>query len=273
MVDAFVEDGSNAIGEFGQDGPREVAAHGLGGFALGARQGQQVAFGGAVGVFHSDEGEGPFGYGIVADAGIARAGREDAIHNHCTHDRASLAPEPSARRQPGGQDFALQGFFALALQYFGPIRLLHPEDPFRSRADAREGAHGLEQQPIIAVRPEHHRVSGFGDGRKGRQTGELFHGASDQGGEIERSGLGRGGKIGQDEDHVAFGLLPRLAMMPQEGEDLGIVGLQELQAAGSEHREAAAQLQAAAHPPEQRIGVPLLVLDVHGFVMVIRDRG
>jgi hypothetical protein len=108
---------------------------------------------------------------------------------------------------------------------------------------------------------EGEEVRALGDGGEFGAAEEFDGDEALPGGEIEFHGLDEAGEVGDDEDGMVF-------VATDEGDDFAIFGVKELDGAEAEGDPAFAECDEAFHPPEERVRVALLDVDVDGFVVV-----
>ena len=210
----------------------------------------------ALGVLHPDEAQ-------VPALPPARAGDPHRLLQRGAADPARLAGEPA----PRGQE-PHQGLVELAAAAAIEDRRPPARDP-----DLRGGARDRrrlrlgwgEREDVEVVGAEGERVEPVG--RHGGEHGvpeELLGHEAVQAAQVELDVLRPPGQVRDDEDAL-------LAQLAQVGEHLAVVRKEELERPAAEGLVALAQRDHALHPPEQRVGVRLLGLDVHGAVLGVAD--
>ena len=160
-------------------------------------------------------------------------------------DLAALGREPAPSLEEGGQDH-LDG---------GPLRL--GEDAFPRRGHLQRGrlvlrlAHAqvrgrrlLEAKPVEGVLGEREQVRQFADGGKAGAAHQLGGNAAFEAAQVELDILGEARQV-RDHQHAL------VLVLPDEGQYLGILRLEEFNGAPPEGMEALAQGDEPLHPPEQ----------------------
>ena len=120
----------------------------------------------------------------------------------------------------------------------------------------------LEREPVKSVPAQGQQVGQLADRRK-LGVAEQLDGAHPLPlSEIELHVLHEARQVGDDEDRLVLEL-------PHEGQHAGVAGGEQLHRAAAERLELLAQRDEALGPPEQRVGVVLLRLDVDRLVVVL----
>ncbi len=255
LVGGRVDQGEAGLLAASPEAPEHGARGGVLAGALGGEQGQRqgVVVVVALGVLDADDGEDGVDHAL-----LQRAERQDVLDGQLA-DLASLAGEPPAAADLVGQRAA------------GPALEALPAEPLRGldgRVDVRRlGLVGalvvrgrLEHEPVERVRAEGEEVGQLADGGEAGVPEDLDGRAAREAGEVELDGLGEAREVGHDEDVLAVA-------GAEEGEGLGVVGVEELHAAAGHDRVPPAQGDEALHPPQEGGGVGLLALDVDRLVV------
>jgi hypothetical protein len=118
-----------------------------------------------------------------------------------------------------------------------------------------------QREPVEAVGRQGEHVGQFADGREGRLARQLDRHRAAPGREVQLHGL-RGAR---QVRHAQKGLVLELAHI---GEDLAVARVEEAQGPAPEGAIAFSHRDQAAHPVQERGGVGLLRLHVHGLEAV-----
>ncbi len=213
-----------------------------------------------------------------ARRGAARAVAVDRHHGgqlDAAHPPA-LAAEPAAAGEDAGQD-RLETAPAGAGEALGPapgegedrqLRSLARRRPRplsrqrAARALSRGGRLGGEREPVEAVGAQGEQVGQLADLRERRAPEQLGGHDAAELRQVELDVLDEAREVGDHQDPLAV-------VAADERQDAVVVGLEELDRAPAEGLVALAQGDHPAHPPELRVGVRLLGLDVDRLVVVL----
>ena len=138
----------------------------------------------------------------------------------------------------------------------------HPAAGRRAAARPTDaGRLALEREPVERVRSQGERVTPVGGDRREPGTAvELDGRAAGVRGEVELDRLDEPRQVGRHQQRLVL-------VAAQEDHDVVVVRLQELQAAAGEGAVAFAQRDQPPRPPQQRVRVALLGLDVDRLVV------
>src|SRR5262245_54902078 len=100
------------------------------------------------------------------------------------------------------------------------------------------------------------------DGREGHPAEKFDGDEAWTGRQVQVNILGEPRQISDDQELF-------FSVTAEKGQHVTIVRIEELQAATAKGRVTLAQGDQPPHPPEQRVRIALLGLDMHGFVMVL----
>src|SRR5579884_1553933 len=178
-------------------------------------------------------------------------------------DLSCFCAEPSASDDVGWEDRPFQGLLPSPFEDILPVEF---EMDF-GNGPLAGGMHRRflfpEQKTVVTVRTEGDDIMPVANGREAITAEERFWNITDKSRKVELDNLGVTGEI----DHHQNGFL---LILPQEGEDLGVIGKKKLDAPSPEGFIVLAGRDKSLHVPEERGVVPLLVFDVDRFVVILR---
>src|SRR5262245_13173441 len=119
----------------------------------------------------------------------------------------------------------------------------------------------LQLEPEKGVRPEAERIRMIADRWKHRATEQLDRHRAPGGRKIQLDMLYKPRKIGDDQNLL-------IVVAADEGQNLAVRRVQKFERAAAKSAEPLAQRNQPLHPPQERVGVVLLRLDVARLVVV-----
>ena len=121
----------------------------------------------------------------------------------------------------------------------------------------------LQLEPVERMRAEGEKVRGLFHPGKSRAAEEFDKGGSLIPCKVQSCVLNIAGKIDHHQQMFAF-------VTTDKGQDAGVVRLKKFKRAAAKGLEAFPQPNHAPHPPQQRMLVTFLGLDIDDFIMVFR---
>jgi len=219
-------------------------------------QGQDVGFGLALDIVDVDEQQERLGPSLAQRHGYG-------VGNGDLANRASLAGEPTSLVEEPRQ------------RAFEPPSSLAPHDvaPVGPNAQDRQvRARRRETRPVRSLGDDGEPIEPIGSKRQVivtfryvpelRGSEQLPEDRPAVVVEIERDALGEPGQVRDHEDTLVL-------VAAQKGEHLGVLRVQELNPAATEHRMTVTKRDETAHPPQQRVRIAVLRLDVDRLVVVL----
>ena len=244
------------------DGRALRRVHGVGAaLRSGAGERHGVCLGVPFGVLHMQEREVGQGRPSLFRPVGHDPRQEDRLDQLDGLDPAGLGPEPPARTEKGWH-----GLFQP-----GPARL--GEDLVPRALHDQHGQHALGQsglgrwvrpkrEPREVVGAERQEIGKVADRGEVRLPEQLNGNTALVRGKVELDVLGMPGEVRHHQDRLVL-------EVADEGKDLPVLRIQELERAAAERLVALAQRDQALHEPEERRGVRLLGLDVQRLEVIL----
>ena len=183
--------------------------------------------------------------------GVLVGHRDDLVDDHRL-EAPRLATEPAPGLQVARQDHLEAAPRGPGQQLVPGARHLQLRHVARLPCDrAAQHPHRLHREPVEGVRAESKEIGLVADRWKVAPAEHLDRLLPLEGGEVEIRVLHEAGEVGQHQDRLALVCRSAPRVAPDEGQDLAVLGVEELERAATEGRVLLAQLDEPPGPAQQ----------------------